>query len=406
MLSTSENDLLCRVSAGTPMGDLFRQYWLPALRSDELPSPDCPPMRLRLLGENLIAFRTTSGAVGLIQNACPHRGASMFFGRNEEEGLRCVYHGWKFEKTGACVDMPSEPAESNFKNKVRITSYPTHESGGVIWTYMGPKETMTGFRDFGTDAVPREEWRAAKMYSTCNWVQAMEGNMDTAHISWLHQYFGLLDTPDDGSDVPGYPSNAMSWKFWAHDRAPRLAIDETWYGYRYAGLRTTPNGHTHARISAYCIPYTTVVSTIPYGTGGGLFVPIDDETCWRWNFTMGSMAKRAQHEVFRNGSLVGPSMPANYPYAGPGGLGGNATGQRPTTPFFNGIVPRNWTAENDYQINRDAQRTTLYTGIENFVSQDLMVTESAGAIWDRSLEHLGTTDKSIITLRRILIDAA
>ena len=109
MLSTSENDLLCRVGAGTPMGDLFRQYWLPALRSDELPSPDCPPVRLRILGENLIGFRTTSGAVGLIQNACPHRGASMFFGRNEEEGLRCVYHGWKFDTTGACVDMPSEP---------------------------------------------------------------------------------------------------------------------------------------------------------------------------------------------------------------------------------------------------------------------------------------------------------
>src|SRR3990172_9278991 len=137
MLSAQDNELLSRVGPGTPMGDLMREYWVPAVRSDELPSPDCPPMRLRLLGENLIAFRATSGKVGVIQNACPHRGASMFFGRNEEDGLRCVYHGWKFDVTGACVDMPSEPAESNFKNKVRVVSYPCVERNGVIWLYMG-----------------------------------------------------------------------------------------------------------------------------------------------------------------------------------------------------------------------------------------------------------------------------
>ena len=127
MLSIEDNEVLCRVGAGTPMGDLMRQYWLPAIRSDELPAPDCPPVRIKLLGEELIGFRVTSGAVGLVQNACPHRGASIFFGRNEEEGLRCVYHGWKFDVTGACVDMPSEPAESNFKSKVRVAAYPGAE---------------------------------------------------------------------------------------------------------------------------------------------------------------------------------------------------------------------------------------------------------------------------------------
>src|SRR5436190_9666886 len=141
MLSIQDNEVLCRVGKGTPMGDLMREYWIPAVRTDELPSPDCPPMRLRLLGENLIAFRTTSGAVGLFQNACPHRGASMFFGRNEEEGLRCVYHGWKFDVTGACVDMPSEPAESNFKNKVRTLAYPCAERSGIVWAYMGVRST-------------------------------------------------------------------------------------------------------------------------------------------------------------------------------------------------------------------------------------------------------------------------
>src|SRR6476659_6367936 len=127
MLSASDNDVLCRVGPGTPAGNMIRQYWIPALKSEELPSPDCPPTRLRLLGENLIA--------------CPHRGASMFVGRNEEDGLRCVYHGWKFDVTGACVDMPSEPAESNFKNKVRTVAYPCEERSGIVWTYMGARAT-------------------------------------------------------------------------------------------------------------------------------------------------------------------------------------------------------------------------------------------------------------------------
>src|SRR5256885_17048657 len=147
MLSINDNATLCEVGPGTPMGEMMRLYWIPAFKSDELPTPDCPPMRLRLLNENLIAFRATSGKIGVIANACPHRGASMFFGRNEEEGLRCVYHGWKFDVTGACVDMPSEPAESNFKNKVRIRAYAAQERSGIVWVYMGPRETPPSLPD-------------------------------------------------------------------------------------------------------------------------------------------------------------------------------------------------------------------------------------------------------------------
>jgi phthalate 4,5-dioxygenase len=150
MLSKEENKLLCQVGPGTLMGQLLRRYWTPAMLTSELPEPDGPPVRIRLLGEHLVAFRDSSGRVGLFVQACPHRGASLFFGRNEEDGLRCVYHGWKFDVSGACVDMPSEPAESNFKNKVRVGAYPTHESGGIVWTYMGPPETMPEFRDLGT----------------------------------------------------------------------------------------------------------------------------------------------------------------------------------------------------------------------------------------------------------------
>src|SRR3954454_22474429 len=184
MLSPEDNELLCRVGAGTPMGNLMRQYWLPALLSSELASPDCPPMRLRLLGENLIAFRATSGAVGVVVNSCPHRGTSMFFGRNEEEGLRCVYHGWKFDVTGACVDMPSEPAESNFKNKVRIRAYAAQERSGIVWVYMGPRETPPSLPELEVTMAP--ETSVQKALRACNWVQALEGDIDTSHLYFLH----------------------------------------------------------------------------------------------------------------------------------------------------------------------------------------------------------------------------
>src|SRR2546423_5688765 len=157
MLPKEENEILCRVGPGTPMGDLLRQYWFRAMPSYELPSPDCPPIKVRLLGEDLVAFRDSNGQVGLFVASCPHRGASLFFGRNEEAGLRCVYHGWKFDTTGACVDMPSEPAESNFKSKVRVAAYPTHEWNGYVWAYMGPNETMKPFRE-PAPSIPREQW--------------------------------------------------------------------------------------------------------------------------------------------------------------------------------------------------------------------------------------------------------
>ena len=175
MLNKQDNETLCRVGPGTLMGNLLRRYWTPALLSEELPQADCPPVRVRLLSEDLIAFRDTTGRVGLVANACPHRGASLFFGRNEEAGLRCVYHGWKFDTEGTCTDMPSEPAESNFKTKVRVRAYPTHESGGIVWTYMGPAEAMPAFRDFGSESMPPEQWRASKIKGHCNWVQGLEG---------------------------------------------------------------------------------------------------------------------------------------------------------------------------------------------------------------------------------------
>ena len=386
MLSAEDNDLMCRVGPGTPMGDLLRRYWTPALLVSEAPTPDGDPVRVRLLGEDLVAFRDTDGKIGLIQENCPHRGASLWFGRNEECGLRCPYHGWKFDRDGNCVDMPSEPPESSFKDRVKARSYPVHESGGIIWTYMGPAETMTPFRDFGTESLPPEKTLATKLYADCNWIQTMEGNLDTAHISWLHGFFAAGEFEDDGTDKPGYPSNKATWRFWSHDQAPRIEVENTWYGYRYAGLRTTPNGHTNVRITEYIAPYSTIIAAIPYNTRHLMVVPIDDHSCWRYNFDAQVDANPQGHG--------GEPLHSFSPF------------ETPFTRRVGGITPREYTAENGYKLDRDVQRTETFSGVADFVSQDLMVTESMGKIYDRSTEQLGQLDKAVIRMRRILLGAA
>ena len=385
MLKAEDNEILTRVGPGTLMGELLRRYWTPACLSEEIPAPGSPPARVRLLGEKLVAFRDTAGRVGLMQENCPHRGASLYFGRNEDQAIRCVYHGWAFDTEGRCVDMPSEPAP--FCEKVRMRAYPVHESGGIVWAYLGPRETMTPFRDFGTDELEPENWSATKQVTDCNWVQAMEGNIDTAHISHLHQWDGIDDIPDDGSDKPGYPSNAMSWKFWRHDRAPRLELDDTWYGYRYAGIRTTPNGNTHVRITAYVVPYTTMVASIPWNQRQGLFIPMDDERTARYSF-----ATKVPENVHGYG---GANLFAAAPFSTPISRGRRA-----------GVIEREYTAGNDYQIDREVQRTATFSGVADFVSQDFMVTESMGPIYDRTQEQLGSTDKAITRMRHLLISAA
>jgi nitrite reductase/ring-hydroxylating ferredoxin subunit len=379
MLTAQDNEILTRVGPGTLMGNLLRHYWQPALLSSEVPEPDSPPMRVRLLGEDLIAFRDTNGAVGLVANACPHRGASLFFGRNEEAGLRCVYHGWKFDVTGACVDMPSEPAESNFKTKVRVGAYPTVESGGLVWTYMGPPETQPSFRPVVSDDLPREQWKAMKVKGLCNWVQGLEGNIDAAHTSWLHRRLEFATYQPDETDKPGYPSLNMTFLIWAHDGAPVLETHETPYGFRYVGLRNTPGGHTHARVTDFIMPSLTYIPAAPVGGNDCIvMVPIDDETYWRYHVS----TKPAVRML--DGSLQ--VIPGNRP---------------------GGEMQRTWWPENDYTIDRADQKVNNYTGISGgAIPQDQAVTESMGDIFDRTHEHLGTSDKAIILMRRRLIEAA
>ena len=346
MLSREDNEILTRVGPGTLMGDLLRRYWIPACLSAEIAEPDGPPARVRLLGEDLVAFRDTDGRVGLIEEHCPHRGASLFYGRNEECGLRCTYHGWKFDVTGQCVDQRSELHP--FPQRIKITSYPVRESGGIVWTYMGPADTMTPFRDFGTESLPAPLASANKEVIYCNWVQSMDGDLDTAHISNLHQFDAIDDVPDDGTDKPGYPSGYMSMKFWRHDPRAVIEVDDTWHGFRYAGIRTTPNGYRHARITAYIFPASTIIAQIPFSTRQIFVVPADDDTTHRYNFTTQPSAEPAW--LRRAAVLHLREVPVRDDAA-------------------NGVVPRTYTRENDYQIDRVAQKGTSYSGIGDFRSR-------------------------------------
>jgi phthalate 4,5-dioxygenase oxygenase subunit len=187
MLRHEQNELLTRTGPATPMGAMFRRYWVPALLAEELTESDGPPVRVKLLSERLIAFRDTAGRLGLIDEFCAHRGVSLWFGRNEEHGLRCPYHGWKYDVTGQCLDVPSEPATNGFCQRIKLTSYPLVQRGDVLWTYMGPPEHQPPLPEFEFAMVPPSHSFTSKRLQYCNWLQAMEGGIDSSHVSWLHR---------------------------------------------------------------------------------------------------------------------------------------------------------------------------------------------------------------------------
>ena len=386
MLSAEDNEILTRVGPGTPMGELLRRYWMPACLTSEIAEPDGRPVRVGLLGEKLVAFRDSNGEVGLIQELCPHRGASMYFARNEECGLRCVYHGWKFDATGQCVDQPSELR--SFADRIKARSYPVHESGGIVWAYLGDPDTIIPFRDCGTETLAPEHVSASKERVDCNWVQSLDGEADTTHISNLHMFHDVADLPDDGTDKPGYPSNAMGLKFWRHDPKAKIEIQDTWYGFRYAGLRRTPNGHPYARITAFLLPTSALIASVPFGTRQIMHAPIDDYSTNRYTF-----------------STQAPANPHGY-----GGPPFFATPGYPYTEdrsrFANGIIDRGLTLENDYGLTKPGQDNVSFSGIPDFKAQDNMVTETAGPIWDRTQEHLGSGYVAIIKLHQALLNAA
>ena len=398
MLSNEDNELMCRVGPGTPMGAFIREYWLPALISEELPEPDCPPMRLRLLGENLIAFRATSGKVGMFAHACPHRGASLFFGRNEEEGLRCVYHGWKFDTAGQCVDMPSEPAESNFKTKIKATAYPCIERNGIVWTYMGPR-TSAEIPPLPQHHInTRPDCRASKSLRICNFMQALEGDIDTVHTQFLHGGHVRLEEAEPGTDRYYQRRQPSAW----------LASEEHEIGTTYGAWRLAEPDRDYWRIGHFQLPFYTSNANgiLTQKFDSHAWVPVDDDNTMVWSIW--SPVPEELRGIAGVGGLVGNARPRpgdNYGQSEFRGLRPEL--MQPDTTEWLGKFRSIQTLANDYLIDREAQRTMkTYSGIPNGNEpQDRGVQESMGPVYDRTREHLGTTDQMIIAARRKLINA-
>jgi nitrite reductase/ring-hydroxylating ferredoxin subunit len=375
VLSKGENELITRVGPGTPMGNLMREYWVPAMLSSEVTAAG-DPLRVMLLGEKLIGFRDGEGKVGLLADACPHRGASLFFGRNDGCGLRCVYHGWQFDAQGNCIDMPNEPAEGDFKSRVRATAYPCQERGGVVWTYMGTRTTPPPLPDLegNMQETSHESVRAFQLDG--NWLQILEGDIDTTHVGFLH-YGGLK-----AADQP--PGSFSEWQL--RDKTARFEVIDTEGGAAYGARRAAGEDQDYWRIAQFCFPFYTFTPPGVLGTkkGGGARVPMDDYHTMNFFMTAG-----------RRGPNTGPQGAFRPPL--------------PNTTDWFGRFRLEQNLGNDFLIDRDLQRrgegTSGYSGIEGIAMQDAAMTASMGGIYDRSKEHLASADAMVIRVRRRLIAA-
>lgn len=367
MLSIEDNELLTRTGPGTPMGDLFRRFWLPVALSKEVGPTQKGPTKVTVLGEKLIAFRNKDDTVGLVDARCPHRLANLYWGRNEGDGLRCVYHGWKFDKEGNCLDQPAESEETCFKQHVKLKAYPTHEVGGAIWAYMGPADKKPPFPEFEFTVVPSDHVFASKRLQLCNWLQNLEGELDTAHVQQLHQH----------EVVPG-SMVAL---------APRYEIKDTGFGMLMIAKREGKAGTPHAgkinwRMTPYVMPAGTLIPQTPERPQHLTFaVPIDDVTMM--GFTVSWRADRP---------LTGEDMRRFTE--------DDILHLRVDPETFLPVA----NIHNDYLIDRKSQATETMTGIPGLRLQDVAVQEDQdGPIAPRHLEKLGSTDLAIVMMRRKLL---
>ncbi|MFM1813665.1 MAG: hypothetical protein RLZ98_360 [Pseudomonadota bacterium] len=371
MLSREDNDLLCRVGPGTPMGRLMRRYWIPVLFTSQLEKPDCPPVRVKILGENLVAFRDTEGRVGLIDEACPHRTASMFFGRNEEGGLRCVYHGIKFDVAGNCTDIPclppdTEPARlSAIKQQMRIKSYPCIERGDLVWAYMGPAELKPEFPDLEWVGVPKANRFVTRHIQQCNWLQGLDGGFDSSHLTFLHS--GQVDLRRGNTDqhrriVPSYYEV--------------LPMD---FGFVCAGGRDIGGGNITWHADVMLMPFHKIIPSVP--RGAHVWAPIDDENTMLYSINFKT-----------EGPLTAEEMEREYEWRG------IHTENLPGSDYA--IQGKH----NDYLIDRELQASgRSFTGIRGLGAQDCGMQESMGAIADRTKEHLLVCDAAVVKIRRLLL---
>ena len=374
MFSEEENDLLTRTGPGTPMGNLIRRYWIPAVRSDELPAPDCPPLRLRLLGEDLIVYRDTLGRVGVLNQFCLHRRASLFFARNEECGLRCAYHGWKFDVEGNVVDMPSEPDFAKWKNKPKIKAYPTVERGGIVWTYMGPPEKKPSPPEYEYCLAGEAHRYATRRWEECNWLQGLEGGIDPVHVPFLHKYELHSD--------PLHKGNAGA-DFTSITNIEFDSIDQP-YGVNVVARRDAEQDSYYWRITQFLFPCFTIAA--PYGDfamGSNAWVPRDDTSFWRWIISCHPTRPLTNAERAAMSDGKGTHVKID---------------QKTLRPLAN--------MDNDYMIDREGQRNhKTFNGVYTVGLQDKAMQESQGPIHQRQEEYLVNSDKSIIMMRRRLLDA-
>ncbi len=376
MLTDDRNRFVTETGPGTPMGDLFRRYWIPFLLSEEIAERGCPPVRVALLSERLVAFRDSNGEIGLIEEFCAHRRVSLWFGRNEEGGIRCPYHGWKFDVHGTCLEIPSEPEDSTFRHEVSLTSYPCVERGGIVWTYMGPAEHKPEPPAFEWVTVPENQRYHTKRLQDSNFLQALEGGIDSSHVGFLHTGELRSDPLHHGSKGSDYHLS---------DRKPRFEVKESAGGLNMGVRRNAGDDKYYWRVTPWIMPWYTIVP--PYGDNplhGHAWVPIDDETCFAWTFSYHPSRPLSDLELSvmtEGGSLHVSQIPGTF------------------RPVAN--------RDNDYLIDRDAQKAgTSSSGVKGIAMQDASIQESMGRVADRSRENLVLTDRGIALARRQLLKAA
>ena len=373
MLKKEQNELLTHTGPGTPMGNLFRRYWLPALLSSELPENECAPVRVKLLSERLVAWRDTAGRYALMDEFCAHRGVSLWFGRNEEHGLRCPYHGWKYDHTGQCIEVPSEPTESGFCQKIKLTSYPLVERGGVLWAYMGAPELQPPLPEWEFAMMPEDRRFMSKRTQECNWLQALEGGIDSSHVSFLHR--GELNRDPLFKGSKGNQYNLQ-------DARPVFEVVESPGGLLIGARRNAENGHYYWRITQWVMPaFTMIPPRADHPVHGHFWVPIDDENCWAWSFDYKVTRPFTDHEIAS--MRAGKGIHVDYV---PGSFRPRAN------------------KDNDYLMDREAQkRGETFSGVHGIAMQDASLQESMGPVVDRTKENLVSTDNGIIMARPRLL---
>ena len=386
-MKPEENELLTQTGPGTPMGELFRRFWLPIMLSEELRSPDGAPVRVQVLGEELVAFRDTDGKIGLIDRYCAHRRADLFFGRNEECGLRCVYHGWKYDVAGNCVDQPSEPPEYSFKDDIRLAAYPCQEQGGLIWAYMGPPDFPAELPELEWARVPASHRYMRKYFVECNYLQTLEGDIDSTHARFLHsvlspQAAGRMQRLQGGG-LPGQGGNLYAG---AANKFHHISVKDTDYGLMYGFRR--PAGDEDEdynwHITHWLMPsYALIANGVPGQTlRCNVRIPIDDThfTFFRVQWNPDRPLTPQEIDEYENGTSFEESIPGTF-------------------------MPRR-NKENDWLIDRELQKSWNYTGIRSIPEQDQAVTITMGPIADRTKENLGSSDTAIHHMRQKLIKAA